>query len=123
MMAFLTSKITGYAVAGLAAVLLTWWAYSHVYNSGYDDAITVKNAEIAELKAAAVTARDKEIERQDAANSAAKARETQRIAEMQAEADTLEDKIKELQREASQDPDAGRVVLGAPSVQRINKVR
>lgn len=119
----ITSKLIGYALAGLAAVLLTWWAYSHVYNTGYAAAITIKNAEIAELKAAAVTARDAEIERQDARNSEAKAREAQRIAEMQAEAESLEDKIKELQREASQDPDAGRAVLGAPGVQRINKIR
>ncbi|UFS82022.1 MULTISPECIES: hypothetical protein [Rhizobium] len=75
------------------------------------------------MKRQAVEARDKEASRQDAANNAAKAREAARIAQMQAENETLEKKIEELQREADQDHDAGRIVLGAPSVRRINQIR
>jgi hypothetical protein len=123
MIAFLTSKVGGYLIGAIAAVALAWWGYSSIYSAGYEAATAIKNAEIVELKAAATEARDKEANRQVAANNAAKAREAIRIAEIQAENDSLEDKIKELQREASEDPDAGRVVLGAPSVQRINKVR
>ncbi|MBO9124836.1 MULTISPECIES: hypothetical protein [unclassified Rhizobium] len=123
MIAFLTSKVGGYLIGAIAAVALVWWGYSSIYNAGYEAATAIKNAEIVELKAAATEARDKEASRQVAANNAAKAREATRIAEIQAENHSLEDKIKELQREASEDPDAGRVVLGAPSVQRINKVR
>ena len=123
MIALLTSKIGGYLIGAIAIALLVWWGYTSIYNAGYDAATSVKNAEIVELKAAATDARDKEANRQVAANNAAKAREAERIAQIQAVNDSLEDKIKELQREASEDPDAGRVVLGAPSVQRINKVR
>lgn len=96
-------------VGALALAGLLLLAANAVYNRGYD--------------AAAVTAANAEIERQEAANNAAKAREAARIVQMQAENETLEKKIEELQREADQDPDAGRVVLGAPSVRRINQIR
>ncbi|MDX1035474.1 hypothetical protein GOL82_30705 [Sinorhizobium medicae] len=66
---------------------------------------------------------DKEAARQRLANDLAKQREAQRITKMQAENKSLQEQIEELEREASQDPDAGKPVLGAPSVQRINKVR
>lgn len=123
MMALLTNKWVGYGIAALLLALAIWWGVSAIYSNGYDAAATRYKAEITELKAAAVTARDAELERQAAANNAAKAREAARIAEMQAQADQLAKQIEELQREASQDPDAGRTALGAPSVQRINKVR
>lgn len=123
MIAFLLSPIGRRLAAGVGAVVLLLAAYAYVDHRGYARGAADGAIKIAELKAAAVAARDAEIERQSAANDAAKAREAQRIAEIAAENQSLEDKIKELQREASEDPDAGRVVLGAPSVQRINKVR
>jgi 3-methyladenine DNA glycosylase Mpg len=122
-MSIFLSKPAFYIYAVIAAVLLLWAVHTHVYNSGFDDAVLVKDAEIAELKRAATEARNAEVERQDAANNAAKVREAQRIAEMQAENELLQSQIEELGREADQDPNAGRVVLGAPSVQRINKIR
>lgn len=122
-MSIFLSKPAFYVYAVIAAVVLLWVVHTHVYNSGYDDAVLVKDAEIAELKRAATEARNAEVERQDAANNAAKLREAQRIAEMQAENELLQSQIEELGREADQDPNAGRVVLGAPSVQRINKIR
>jgi 3-methyladenine DNA glycosylase Mpg len=122
-MSIFLSKPAFYVYAVIAAVVLLWAVHTQVYNSGYDDAVLVKDAEIAELKRAATEARNAEVERQDAANNAAKLREAQRIAEMQAENELLQSQIEELGHEADQDPNAGRVVLGAPSVQRINKVR
>lgn len=122
-MSIFLSKPAFYVYAVIAAAVLLWGVHTHVYNSGYDDAVLVKDAEIAELKRAATEARITEVERQDAANNAAKLREAQRIAEMQAENELLQSQIEELGREADQDPNAGRVVLGAPSVQRINKIR
>ena len=79
--------------------------------------------QIAAIKEHAATARANEIERQDTANNAAKASEAAAIKSMQADNDTLQNKIEELQREASNDPDAGRAALGASSVRRINQVR
>jgi len=115
------------AVGALALASLVFLAassaYNRIYDSGYQAAAGKFTAQIAEMKAAAVEARDKEASRQSAANEAAKARESQRIADIEAENQSLEQKIEELQREASKDPNAGRVVLGAPGVQRINKIR
>jgi 5-enolpyruvylshikimate-3-phosphate synthase len=111
-------------LALLAAIGLGgWWIHSTIYDSGYQAASVKYEAQIAAEHAAAVTARNAEVERQAARQNEAKAREAERIAAMQAEADQLTIQIEELQREASEDPDAGRTAIGAPSVQRINKVR
>ncbi|MBB4235030.1 hypothetical protein [Rhizobium esperanzae] len=121
-------------VAALAVAGAIFWAgltvYNRIYDSGYQAATGKFTVQIAELKtdfanqrAAAAAAANVELERQAAVQNQAKAREAERIAEMQAETESLNQKIEELQREASEDPDAGRIVLGAPSVQRINKVR
>ncbi|QIG68390.1 putative endopeptidase protein [Rhizobium phage RHph_Y3_56_1] len=123
MIAFLLSP-AGRKVAGaLAALALLLAAYAYIDHRGYTRAEAHYKGILAAEHAAAITARDAEIERQAAANNAAKAREAARIAEMQTQAEQLAKQIEELQREASQDPDAGRTALGAPSVQRINKVR
>jgi N-formylglutamate amidohydrolase len=123
MIKLLMSKTAGYVYAGIAVCLLAWWGYTHIYNNGYTAAETHYTAVIAAEHAAAVTARNAEVERQAARQNESKAREAARIADMQAQADQLSKQIEELQREASEDPDAGRTALGAPSVQRINKVR
>ncbi|WP_455873078.1 hypothetical protein [Rhizobium yanglingense] len=76
--------------------------YDGIYDRGYGAASAKFTAEIAELNRQAADARAKEIERQDAANNAAKEREAARIAEMQAANESLQNKIEELQREADQ---------------------
>ncbi|MBB4192809.1 hypothetical protein [Rhizobium aethiopicum] len=123
MIGALANKWVGYGIAVVLLALAVWWGVSTIYNNGYDAASLKYKAEIAELKQAASDAANAETERQVAANNAAKAREAERIAEMQAANEDLQSQIEELQREASQDPDAGRTALGAPGVQRINKVR
>ncbi|MBX5285195.1 hypothetical protein HJB90_29950 [Rhizobium sp. NLR10a] len=123
MIGALTNKWVGYGIAVVMLALAVWWGVSTIYNNGYDAASLKYRAEISELKQAAADAAIAETERQAAANNAAKAREAERIAQMQAENESLELKIKELEREAGEDPDAGRVAIGAPGVQRINKVR
>ncbi|MGO6901299.1 hypothetical protein ACCS96_12750 [Rhizobium ruizarguesonis] len=123
MIAFLLSKPGRYLLGTLAALALLLAAYAYVDHRGYARAEAHYKGVIATEHAAAVTARDAEIERQAARQNESKAREAARIADMQAEADQLAKQIEELQREASEDPDAGRTALGAPSVQRINKVR
>lgn len=123
MIALLTSKAAGYVYAGLAVVLLAWWGYSHIYNSGYAAASLKYEAQISAEHAAAAIEDANEQRRQTIANNASKKREADAIAAIEAkEAENLELR-KELRREAQQDPDAGKPVLGAGSVQRINKIR
>ncbi|MBY3268394.1 hypothetical protein HFO05_07180 [Rhizobium laguerreae] len=123
MIAFLLSPVGRWTVGTLAAILLLFGAYAYVDHRGYARAEVHYKARIAAEHAAAVTARNAEVERQAARQNEAKAREAERIAEMQAEADQLTKQIEELQREASEDPDAGRTALGATSVRRINQIR
>ncbi|NTF80860.1 hypothetical protein G6K88_07785 [Agrobacterium rhizogenes] len=117
------SELAAWAVIALLATGAVGAAYFYVDHHGYERAATEYKATIAQMKAEAAQARADEIERQDAANNAAKATEAQRIAEMQADNQSLQDQIKELRNEAHQDPDAGKPALRAPSVQRVNKVR
>ncbi|MBY3543685.1 hypothetical protein HFN71_28805 [Rhizobium laguerreae] len=123
MIAFLLSPVGRWIAGGLAALALLLAAYAYVDHRGYARAEVHYKGVIAAEHAAAATARNDEVERQAARQNEAKAREAERIAAMQAEADQLTKQIEELQREASEDPDAGRTALGATSVRRINKVR
>jgi len=123
MIAFFLSPIGRKIAGALAALALLLAAYAYVDHRGYARAEVHYKGVIAAEHAAAAEARNAEVERQAAANNAAKAREAARIAEMQAQTEILQSQIEELQREASEDPDAGRTALGAPSVQRVNKVR
>ncbi|MGO8211821.1 hypothetical protein ACC782_33615 [Rhizobium ruizarguesonis] len=123
MISFILSKPGQYLLGALAALALLVAAYAYVDHKGYARAEAHYKVVIAAEHAAAVTARNDEVERQAARQNESKAREAARIADMQAEADQLAKQIEELQREASEDPDAGRTAIGAPSVQRINKVR
>lgn len=123
MIAFLSTSIGRWITGALIAVLALGGVYLFADHRGYQRAATAYTATIATMKADAATARADEIERQSAVNDAAKAAEARSIAQMQADNNTLQTQIEELQREASQDPDAGRAALGASSVQRVNKVR
>ncbi|MGO7300336.1 hypothetical protein ACCS72_28375 [Rhizobium ruizarguesonis] len=123
MIAFLFSPLGRWLGGALAALALLVAAYAYVDHRGYARAEVHYKGVIAAEHAAAAMARTAEVERQAARQNEAKAREAERIAEMQAETDQLTKQIEELQREASEDPDAGRTAIGAPSVQRINKVR
>ncbi|MBX5213038.1 hypothetical protein HJC05_02110 [Rhizobium sp. NLR9a] len=123
MIAFFLSPIGRRVVGALAALALLLAAYAYIDHRGYARAEAHYKGVIAAEHAAAANAEIAETERQAAANNAAKAREAERIAQMQAENESLELKIKELEREAGEDPDAGRTALGAPGVRRINKVR
>ncbi|KEA07472.1 hypothetical protein [Rhizobium rhizogenes] len=123
MIALLTSAAGRWLIGAVAAVLVLVGTYAYAHHGGYVQAETYYTAQIAQLKADIATARANEIERQAAVNDAAKASEARSIAQMQADNQTLQTKIEELQREASQDPDAGRAALGSSSVRRINQIR
>jgi uncharacterized protein HemX len=114
----------GRFLAGLlVALLLSVGAYVYGDHRGYARAATTYTAQIAQQQADLATARAAEIERQTAVNDAAKAAEARGIAKMQADNQSLQDQIQELQREADQDPGADKPALGSSSVQRVNKIR
>ncbi|RVL37971.1 hypothetical protein [Sinorhizobium meliloti] len=123
MIAILASPLARYLLGASAALFALWLVYNVIDNRGYQRAATEYTLKIERIHAEYKDVADKEAARQRLANDLAKQREAQRIAKMQAENKSLHEQIEELEREASQDPDAGKPVLGAPSVQRINKVR
>jgi hypothetical protein len=111
------------AVAVLIAVSALCGVYAYIDHRGYQRAAVIYQARIDKLVNDYKAAENAEIERQNAANNAAKAREAAAIAEMQAANSKLDTDTKGLADEAAADPNAGEPVLGAPSVRRINKVR
>lgn len=117
------SELAAWSVVALLVVAAFGGTYAIADHRGYARAGAHCVAQIEQIKADAATARANEIERQNAANNAAKQAEAQRIVQMQADTDALQHQIEELQREAHQDPDAGKPALGASSVRRINKIR
>ena len=123
MIALLASRVGMYALIAVAAVALAWGAYTYVERQGYQRGVVEWQAKYDRLVADYAEAKAAEIERLMAANNAAKAREAQRIAELEHENEELEKLMKEQAIAAEQDPDRDRVGLGAPSVQRLNKIR
>jgi hypothetical protein len=123
MPALLFSKPAAYLLAALVAIAALWGVYAYIDDQGYQRAAVTYEAKIVGIHADYAAAALAEAQRQAAANNAAKALEASRIAEMQAANQSLQQQVEELEHEASQDPDAGKPVLGAPSVRRINKIR
>jgi hypothetical protein len=123
MIAFLFSPIGRWMIGGLAAFALLASAYAYVDHKGYQRAAGVYEQRIAADAAKRLEADLNEQRRQIIANNAAKKREAEAIAALEAEEARNLELRKELRREAEQDPDRDRVVLGAPSVRRINKIR
>ena len=123
MIALLTSRVGMYALIVLAAIALAWGAYTYVERQGYQRGVVEWQAKYDRLVTDYAEAKAAEIERLMAANNAAKAREAQRIAHLERENEELEKLMKEQAIAAEQDPDRDRVGLGAPSVQRLNKIR
>ena len=123
MIALLTSRVGLYALIVVAAIALAWGAYTYIERQGYQRGVVEWQAKYDRLVSDYAEAKAAEIERLMDANNAAKAREAQRIAELEHENEELEKLMKEQAIAAEQDPDRDRVGLGAPSVQRLNKIR
>ncbi len=123
MIALLAAPAARYLLGALATFVALLAVYTYVDHNGYRRAAMEYTLKIERIHAEYKDAADKETDRQRLANDLAKQREALRIAKMQADNQSLLEQIEELEREASQDPDAGKPVLGAPSVRRVNKVR
>ncbi|SFB52198.1 hypothetical protein SAMN03159496_04617 [Rhizobium sp. NFR07] len=127
MIALLANKTAAKALA-IFVLLLTlmagaWWIHGRIYDDGYQAATLVKNAEIATILRDAAQADADEQRRQTIANNAAKKREAEAIAQLEAEQAANTELRRKLASEARQGPDADKPSLGAGSVQRINQVR
>ncbi|MGF9567403.1 hypothetical protein AAIH70_28270 [Neorhizobium sp. BT27B] len=110
-------------LVGLSLMAGAWWVHGRIYDDGYQTASAKYEAQIAADALQRAEASLNEQRRQAIANNAAKRREAEAIATLEAqEAENLELR-RRLASEAQQDPDAGRPSLGAGSVQRINQVR
>lgn len=113
------AKAGGVLLMVVALMAGGWW----IHGKGYASAEAHYTAIIAAEHAANAQADADEQRRQTIANNAAKKREAEAIAQLEAqEAENLELRRK-LASEARQDPDADQPSLGASSVQRINEVR
>lgn len=123
MIALLLSPVGRWVATALAVAAVLLGLFFWIDGRAYDRAAMEYTLKIERIHAEYKDAADQEAERQRLANDLAKQREALRIAKMQADNQSLQEQIEELEREASQDPDAGKPVLGAPSVRRINKVR
>lgn len=123
MIALLLSPVGRWVAGALAVAAVLLGLLFWIDGRAYDRAAMEYTLKIERIHAEYKDAADQETERQRLANDLAKQREAIRIAKMQADNQSLQEQIEELEREASQDPDAGKPVLGAPSVRRINKVR
>lgn len=123
MIAFLFSPVGRWLAGGLAATALLWAAYAYVDHKGYQRAALRYEAEIAADVAKRLEADLNEQRRQIIANNAAKKREAEAIAALEAEEAQNQELRRELRREAEQDPDAGRIAISPGGVQRLNKIR
>jgi hypothetical protein len=116
-------RLGAYVAIAALAVVLAGGAYLYVERQGYQRGVIEWQAKYDRLVADYAEAKAAEITRLVAANEAAKAREALRIAELARENEELEKLLEEQANASKQDPDRDRVGLGAPSVQRINRIR
>lgn len=107
------------ALLGLAIAFASTWLYSKGYSSAEAKWSVKYNNRENELIRKAMD----EQSRQRAANEAAKKVEAERIAMIRAENQALEERIKELEHEADNDPDADRIGVSDGSRMRIDSVR
>lgn len=115
----------GYAKLIIAALVIAAIGFTVIMidRNGYNRAETKWSAKYAKRESDLIEASDKELNRQLAANNAAKKAEAERISIIRAQNQALEIRIKELEDEAALDPDADRIALSPAAGVRINRVR
>lgn len=92
-------------------------------NSRYNAAVAVWSAKYDKREADLIEKADKERSRQIIANNEAKKAEAERIAQLEAENNALENNIRKLEDEAALDPDADKPSLSPAGRLRVNSVR
>lgn len=116
-------KLLVVAALVVALAIGAWCLHGAIYGSGYQAAAQRYEAILSRERADAAEASANEQRRQTIANNAAKQREAEAVAQLEAEQTENVELRRKLASEAQQDPDADKPVLGSGSVQRINKVR
>lgn len=101
-----------YGAAAMAAVAAGVWAYTSIYDRGYQAASVVYELKAASQKAA----NDRAIEKANAVLNT-------QVSNLIIEKERLEDEVSRLNIEASQDPDGSSGGLKRGSVQRLNAFR
>lgn len=107
------------AVVATGAIGAAYWYADH---GGYQRATLEWSEKYTARENALERQRIAELDRQAAANDAAKAAEASRIAQLRNELSALERELQEQSDAADNDPDAARIGLGADSVHRLNRI-
>lgn len=100
-------------ILGIILILgMGWWIHTSGYRSGVDDTTEAYEQRIEE-----------ERERLLIANQEAQEAARKKLVELQKLLSERNEVIKNLMREAFNDPNAGNVAIGADSVRRIDRIR
>jgi len=119
----LINKYTIGGLISLAIIAGVWYYGKSQYDDGYDARDLAAQVEMQKLKADLLEAKDKELNRQLAANAQAQEIQKQKIAELEIKNDSLESQLAENENEADNDDNRNRVGLDPSSVLRLNKIR
>lgn len=117
------TKLYLYGIGGIVAVVVLAFVASRIFSAGYDSAAAFYKLEIAGIHASYAEAAANEKRRQEIANAAAKARERQLIAALDAADEETTALQEKLRNEAAQDPRANDPVLGADVMRRLDQIR
>lgn len=117
------STIAAWLVVGVLGLGAVGGAYLWASHHGYQRATLEWSVKYQEREAELQRLAFQELDRQAAANEAAKANEAARLAQLRNELSALERQLQEQSNAADNDPDAGRIGLSSDGVQRLNQLR
>jgi len=123
MITFLTNKYALFAIVAIAIIAGIWYYGKLQYDDGYHVRDLSAQVEMQKLRADLLEVRDKELNRQMAANRQAQELQKQKIAELEIQNNSLESQLAENENEANTDDNRNRIGLDPSSVLRLNKIR
>lgn len=123
MIALLNNKFVIGGVIVIAVIFAVLFYGKTRYDEGYYNRDLSAQIEMQKLKADLLEAKDKELNRQLAANNQAQEFQKNKIAELESKNQNLEAKIAENENEANNDQNRDRIGLDPSSVLRLNKIR